>query len=73
MKFFEYLIALDIVDETTLMLDSTTVKIHQHEAALKRGPRRAGTQPGRIDHESPCGSRWAGKPIAAFAVARKPQ
>ena len=44
-------LAPDIVYHTTLMLDSTTVKIHQHEAALKRGPRRAGTQPERIDHE----------------------
>ena len=66
---FDEWIAQDIVDETVLMLDSTTVKVHQHGS----GPGRAGTQPGRTNHESPCGSRRAGEPIAAFAVARKPQ
>ena len=31
------LIQQDIVDETTLMLDSTTVKVHSMPAELKRG------------------------------------
>ena len=31
------LIQEDIVDETTLMLDSTTVKVHQHASGAKKG------------------------------------
>lgn len=31
------LIAQDLVDETTLMLDSTTVKVHQHGSGTKKG------------------------------------
>ena len=31
------LIQRDIVDETTLMLDSTTVKVHQHASENKKG------------------------------------
>ena len=36
------LIQQDIVDETTLMLDSTTVKVHQHASSTKKG---AATRP----------------------------
>ena len=36
------LIQQDIVDETTLMLDSTTVKVHQHASSAKKG---AATRP----------------------------
>ena len=36
------LIRQDIVDETTLMLDSTTVKVHQHASGIKKG---AATRP----------------------------
>ena len=36
----EELIAQDIVDESTLMLDSTTVKIHQHGSGAKKGAKR---------------------------------
>lgn len=32
---FATLIEQDIVDETTLMLDSTTIKVHQHGSAKK--------------------------------------
>ena len=31
------LIAQDLVDETTLMLDSTAVKVHQHASGVKKG------------------------------------
>ena len=31
------LIKQDLVDETTLMLDSTTVKVHQHASSGKKG------------------------------------
>ena len=31
------LIQQDIVDETTLMLDSTTIKVHQHARGAKKG------------------------------------
>ena len=31
------LIAQDLVDETTLMLDSTTIKVHQHASGAKKG------------------------------------
>lgn len=34
---FTALIEQDIVEETTLMLDSTTIKVHQHGSGLKRG------------------------------------
>jgi len=36
-KVFQYLIEHDIVDETTLMLDSTTVKVHQQGSGAKKG------------------------------------
>jgi transposase len=36
-KLFTSLIEQDIVDETALMLDSTTIKVHQHGSGLKRG------------------------------------
>lgn len=36
-KVFEALIAQDLVDETTLMIDSTTVKVHQHASGVKKG------------------------------------
>ena len=31
------LIQQDIVDETTLMLDSTSMKVHQHASSCKKG------------------------------------
>ena len=31
------LIEQDLVDETTLMLDSTTIKVHQHASGAKKG------------------------------------
>ena len=31
------LIEQDLVDETTLMLDSTTIKVHQHASGVKKG------------------------------------
>ena len=34
---FEELIAQDIVDGSTLMLDSTTIKVHQHGSGAKKG------------------------------------
>ena len=36
-KVFAALIEQDIVDETTLMLDSTTIKVHQHASGVKKG------------------------------------
>lgn len=36
-KAFHALIARDLVDETTIMLDSTTVKVHQHGSGSKKG------------------------------------
>jgi transposase len=36
-KVFATLIEQDIVDETTLMLDSTMVKVHQHGSGVKKG------------------------------------
>ena len=37
---FEELIAQDIADESTLMPDSTTVKVHQHGSGAKKGPKK---------------------------------
>ena len=39
----EELITQDIVDESTLMLDSTTVKVHQHGSGAKKGAKRPST------------------------------
>ena len=36
-KLFQHLIEQDIVDESTLMLDSTTIKVHQHGSGAKKG------------------------------------
>lgn len=36
-QVFHALIAQDLVDETTLMLDSTTIKVHQHGSGAKKG------------------------------------
>lgn len=36
-QVFHTLIAQDLVDETTLMLDSTTIKVHQHGSGAKKG------------------------------------
>lgn len=35
-QVFHALIAQDLVDETTLILDSTTVKVHQHGSGAKK-------------------------------------
>ena len=36
-KVLAALIEQDIVDESTLMLDSTTIKVHQHGSGVKKG------------------------------------
>lgn len=38
---FEELIAQDIVGETTLMLDSTIIKVHQHGSGAKKGAKKS--------------------------------
>ena len=54
------LIEQDLVDEITLMLDSPTVKVHQHASGAKKGISRGnGAEQGRLDDESPCGNGWA--------------
>ena len=45
-KVLEALIARDIVDETTLMLDGTIVKVHQHGSGAKKG---LNTQPVEVE------------------------
>ena len=45
-KLFTALVEQDIVDETALMLDSTTIKVHQHGSGLKK--------PWWTDYEGPC-------------------
>ena len=63
------LIEQDLVDETTLMLDSTTIKVHQHASGVKKGiPRGNRTEQRGLDHESPCGNGWAWESIALFAL-----
>ena len=39
-KALSALIAEDLVDETTLMLDSTTIKVHQHASCAKKGAKK---------------------------------
>ena len=48
------LIAQDLVDETTLMLDSTTIKARQHASGVKKGDttRKLDGAEG-VNHESP--------------------
>ena len=41
-KVLSALIAEDLVDETTLMLDSTTIKVHQHASGAKKGAKKRG-------------------------------
>ena len=66
------LIEQDLVDETTLMLDSTTIKVHQHASGVKKGiPRGNRTEQRGLDHESPCGNGWAWESIALFALQRE--
>lgn len=36
-RLLSALIEQDMVDETTLMLDSTIVKVHQHASGVKKG------------------------------------
>lgn len=36
-KLFTSLIEQDLVDESTLMIDSTSIKVHQHGSGLKKG------------------------------------
>ena len=36
-RILSALIEQDLVDETTLMLDSTIVKVHQHTSGAKKG------------------------------------
>ena len=57
------LIHQDIIDGTTLM-----------PAVVKKGRQRVkGSQPGRINHESSCGNRWAWESAAFFAFSWKPK
>lgn len=63
----------DIVDETALILDSTTIKVHQHDSGVKKGVRRSdGAKPLRIDDESPCSNGWTWESVAFSALRRKP-
>ena len=68
------LIEQDLVDEITLMLDSPTVKVHQHASGAKKGISRGnGAEQGRLDDESPCGNGWAWESITLFALRWEPQ
>lgn len=61
-RILSALIEQDLVDETTLMLDSVTVKVHQHASGAKKGiPRRNRTEQRRFDNESPCSNGWASR------------
>ena len=66
------LIEQDLVDETTLMLDSTTSRFTNMPVGLKRGISRGNrAEQGRFDHESPCGNGWTWESIALFALQWK--
>ena len=67
------LIKQELVDETTLMLDSTTIKIHQHASGAKKGGiTREPDGERRLDHKSPCGTGWTRESAALFALQRNP-
>lgn len=70
-RILSAMIEQDLVDETTLMPDSTTVKVHRHASGAK--PRRNRTEQGRFDNESPCGNGLARESIAFFALQRESQ
>ena len=57
------LIARDLVDEMTLMLDSTTIKVYQHASGVKKGAltKRRG------------GAGWAWESITFFPLQRELQ
>ena len=52
----------ELVDETTLMLDSTTIKVHQHASGVKKGDAT----------RKPDGVEGAWESIALFALRREP-
>ena len=42
-------------DGELVMIDSSSIRVHQHGATLKRGPQSLhGTFPGRFDNQDPC-------------------
>lgn len=45
-KLLKELIKLKCVDKSTLMLDSTTVRVHQHAAVIKKGRKKKPDVPG---------------------------
>ena len=59
------LIEQDSVDETTLMLDNSTIKVHQHASGAKKKGISRGNRAGqeRLDHESPCVNGWTWESI----------
>ena len=57
------------MEETTLMLDSTAIKVHNTLVGLKRGyHEETGRSKRRLDHEGPCGNGWTWESIALFAL-----
>lgn len=67
------LIEQDLVDETTLMLDSTTSRFTNTPVGLKRGISRGNrAEQGRLDHKSPCGNGWTWESIKLLALQREP-
>lgn len=48
-KVLAGLIAQDLVDEKALMLDSTTIKVHQHASGVKKGATTK--QPGAVGED----------------------
>ena len=68
------LIEQDLVDETTLMLDSTTIKVHQHAGGVKRGyHEETGRSRGGLTTKVHSGNRWARESIALFALQWEPK
>ena len=67
------LIEQDLVDETTLMLGSTTIKVRQHASGAKKGGyhEETGRSKERLDHESPCDNGWTWESIALFTLQWK--
>lgn len=56
-NIFTTLIERNLVDEATLMPDSTTVKVNQHTSGAKREiPRGKRTKQRRFTNKSPCGN-----------------
>lgn len=63
------------MDETTLMLDSTTIKVHQHASGAKKGGdhEETGRSRGGLTTKVYAVTDGLGNPCTLFALQREPK